>query len=125
MRPLRTGVGCVPAEVVGEIVLNLCDLQRFVSRWGGEEDEERDELHDGQDETSHLELRLPISSLWVTQEGDECGAHGVLLIVVLGAVGVRQFDQAVIVRQVGVSHAETPRPQERDHSKMTHLVKLL
>lgn len=63
----------------------------------------------GQDEKCHLELRLPNSSLGVTQEGDECGAQGVLLIVVLGAVGVRQLDQAVIVRQVGVGLAETPR----------------
>lgn len=27
-----------------------------------------------EDEMSHLELRLPNSSLRVTQEGDECGA---------------------------------------------------
>lgn len=32
MRPLRTGVGCVPVEVVGVFVLNLCELQMFVSR---------------------------------------------------------------------------------------------
>lgn len=46
----------------------------------------------GQDETVHLELRLPNSSLGVTQEGDECGAQGVLLVVVLRAVGVRKLD---------------------------------
>lgn len=63
-----------------------------------------------QEEKGHLKLRLPKSSLGVTQEGDECGAQGVLLIVVLGAVDVRQLDQAVVVRQVGVGLTETPRP---------------
>lgn len=79
-----------------------------------------------QGEKGYLELRLPNSSLGVTQEGDECGALGVLLIVVLGAIGVRQFNQAVIVRQVGVGLAQTPRPQETDEEKIqgkgAHLV---
>lgn len=35
-----------------------------------------------------------------------------LFVVVLGAVAVRQLDQAVIVRQVGVGLSETPRPQK-------------
>lgn len=67
---------------------------------------------------SHLELRLPNSGLRVTQEGDECRAQGVLLVVVLGAIHVRQLDQAVIVRQVGVGLAETPRPQETKGGKI-------
>lgn len=64
----------------------------------------------GPDELAHLELWLPDPSLGVAQEGDERGAQGVLLIVVLGAVAVRQLDQTVVVGQVGVGLAETPRP---------------
>lgn len=41
-----------------------------------------------------------------------------LLIVVLGAVVVRQLDQAVVIRQVGVGLAETPRPQKTDDEKI-------
>lgn len=81
-----------------------------------------------QDEAGHLELRLPDPSLGVTQEGDERGAQGVLLIVVLGAVAVRQLDEAVVIGQVGIGLAETPRPPETDEEKIqgkgTHLVQL-
>lgn len=41
-----------------------------------------------------------------------------LLIVVPGAIAVRQLDQAVIVRQVGVGLSEAPRPQETNEEKV-------
>ena len=57
----------------------------------------------------YLELWLAEAGVAVAEEGDEGGAQRVLLVVVLGAVGVGQLDQAVVVRQARVEVPQTPR----------------
>ena len=56
----------------------------------------------------HLVLGLSGPGLAVAQEGDECGALGLLLVVVLGPVLVSQLDHPVVVGQLGVELPQTP-----------------
>lgn len=48
------------------------------------------------------------TSVWVTEEGDECRPGCVSVIVILRTVTVNQLNQAVIVRQMSVRLPQTP-----------------
>ena len=65
-----------------------------------------------------LELGVSSSCLWITEEGDDRGAECVLLVVVLGAVGVRQLDQAVVIWQVRVCIPKIPRTAEEEKNNI-------
>lgn len=70
-------------------------------------------------DNSHLIFREAHSGIPVTEEGDECGSRGVLVIVVGRAVSVAQLDHPVVVGEFIVTQPQAPRLTTRMNKEMS------